>query len=310
MNGSWTRRNLLALVTGLGASLGAGVINRAVAWPQTEKTRRKPGNGFFMFPPHHSKIVDPIPVWTYLPELVTATSPILFVMTGAQRDGKACRDLWSHHSRNLGAILLVPEFSIEQYPAAAYQQGNIINSQGLLTARPTWSFAVIEALFDYAKALYSNQVATYSIYGHSGGGQFVQRMVLLMPEARYQRAIIANAGFYTFPDPKSPYPYGLGGLPQSILPKADCWHRDVVVLLGQADTNANDRELRHNPLADAQGLNRYERGLNFFHAAETMARQTQTAFSWHLLTVPAVGHAVGPMAAAAAPLLQQAQAAH
>ncbi len=126
-----------------------------------------------------------------------------------------------------------------------------------------------------------------------------------MPEARYQRAIIANAGFYTFPDPNSPYPYGLGGLPQSILPKADCWHRDVVVLLGEADTNENDRELRHNPLADAQGLNRYERGLNFFHAVETKAQQWQTALNWRLVTVPAVGHSIGPMAAAAGRILRE-----
>lgn len=305
MREACTRRNLLAIATGLAASLGAGLINRALAKPQTATKPGMAGNDFFPFLPNHLSDLNPIPVWTSLPELLTPSSPILLVMTGAQRDGQACRDLWSPQSRKLGAILLVPEFSLDHYPPASYQQGNIVNGVGQLKAKETWSFAVIEALFDYAKTLYSSQVATYSIYGHSAGGQFVQRMVLLMPEARYQRAIIANAGYYTFPDRNSPYPYGLGGLPQSILPKADCWHRDVVVLLGEADTNASDRELRHGALADAQGLNRYERGLNFFHAVETKAQQWQTVLNWRLVTVPAVGHAMGPMAAAAGRLLQE-----
>jgi hypothetical protein len=87
-------------------------------------------------------------------------------MPGAQRNGKFSRDIWAHHSQLLGAILLVPEFGLEQYPAHAYQQGNIINSAGMMTAKKSWTFNVIEELFDYAKILYSSQVASYSIYGH------------------------------------------------------------------------------------------------------------------------------------------------
>src|SRR5271155_4121645 len=40
---------------------------------------------------------------------------------------------------------------------------------------------------------------TYYLYGHSAGGQFAHRLVLFMPNARYQRVVAANPGYYTMP---------------------------------------------------------------------------------------------------------------
>jgi hypothetical protein len=129
-------------------------------------------------------------------------------------------------------------------------------------------------------------------------------MVLLLPEARYQRAFFANPGFYTFPDRQKPYPYGLKNLTVPDETIATSLHRNVMLLLGEADTNANQSLLRHNALTDSQGANRYERGQHFFKALKTFSQRLKAPLNWHLITVPGVGHSEGLMAQAAAQLMQ------
>lgn len=106
---------------------------------------------------------------------------------------------------------------------------------------------------------------------------------MMIPDARYQLAIMANAGFYTFPDRNLPYPYGFNGLADIHQPVGACLRRNVVVLLGMADTDVNNRELRHNHLADSQGLNRYLRGLHFFQAIVGLAKAWRINLQWQLV---------------------------
>ena len=77
--------------------------------------------------------------------------------------------------------------------------------------RDEWSFSIVERLFDHVKSLTTIQPATYYLYGHSAGGQFMHRFVMFMREARFSKAVAANAGWYTMPDQKIAFPYGLSG---------------------------------------------------------------------------------------------------
>jgi len=56
-------------------------------------------------------------------------------------------------------------------------------------------------------------------------------------------------------------------------------------------------------MTDRQGVNRLERGRNFFAAAQALAVAEGVPFGWRLLTVPGVAHVNARMAVAAAPLL-------
>ena len=49
----------------------------------------------------------------------------------------------------------------------------------------------------------------FYLFGFSGGAQFAHRYVLAHPD-RVAAAGIGAAGWYTFPDSATPYPYGLG----------------------------------------------------------------------------------------------------
>jgi pimeloyl-ACP methyl ester carboxylesterase len=103
-----------------------------------------------------------------------------------------------------------PEFAAADYPRAAYQLGNLADGAGKLFPEGKWTFSAIEHLFDFVKKATGNTSERYHIYGHSAGGQFVHRMVLFLPEARYATAVTANAGWYTMPTfSGKKFPYGL-----------------------------------------------------------------------------------------------------
>jgi pimeloyl-ACP methyl ester carboxylesterase len=141
------------------------------------------------------------------------------------------------------------------------------------------------------------------LYGHSAGGQFVHRLVLFMPEARYQRAIAANPGFYTFPTPDVAYPYGMEGTPLQTGISNTVFERNFVLMLGTKDTNRHNSVLRKTPQADRQGVNRFERGRNYFKAAQEVAQRGKAKFNWQLVEVPGVGHSDVGMAQPAATIL-------
>jgi len=141
------------------------------------------------------------------------TMPILFAMHGLGRNAESCRGSWLSHSNTKGFIVIAPEFVNAGAFAGSrgYNQGGMYRTSNLSTLKPIeeWTFSVIEALFDFVKADLGNTQATYDIWGHSAGGQFVHRYVLFMPDARTNRAVAANAGWYTVPDVEVNYPYGL-----------------------------------------------------------------------------------------------------
>ena len=61
------------------------------------------------------------------------------------------------------------------------------------------------------KAATGNRSASYLLYGHSAGAQFVHRYLYFVPEARVAKVVAANAGWWTLPDLAVGFPYGLRG---------------------------------------------------------------------------------------------------
>jgi hypothetical protein len=263
-------------------------------------TIKEPGAGRFDF---YFQAGRPMNVWSYRPKALAATGPVLFVMAGNRRDAQRYRDEWQSYAERFETLLLAPEFSAELFPGRAYNLGNLAPKSGASGIPKDSAFAIIEQIFDYARQLAGVTSASYRIYGHSAGAQFVHRLMLFNPRARIDFAVAANAGWYTMPDFTATFPYGLkdSGITSEDLKLALV--KKLLIALGENDNDPNDRALNRSARAMQQGAARLERGRNFFRQAEQAAARLDAPFHWRLMTVPGAGHQNPAMAQAVAPLL-------
>lgn len=258
------------------------------------------GTGEFLYADRYVPL-RPLNVYYHLPEAYNEDSPIVFVMHGMNRNAAAYREPWIPLADAYGFVLVLPEFSKEFYPGSAlYNLGNAAGPVGVPRPVARWDFSQIERLFDEVKRRTGNKTSRYYIYGHSAGGQFVHRMVLLLPSARIQHAVAANAGWYTMPTFDTGWPYGLRRAPATRDKLRKAFETRMTILLGDRDTNPEDPQLNQLPRAVAQGPHRFARGHTFYETAQQEAEALDTTLNWDLREVPGVGHSNGGMAPAAA----------
>lgn len=234
-----------------------------------------------------------IKVWTYKPQDWNNKDKIVFVMHGGGRNAEDYLEAWITIAKENKFLIIAPEFEnkFSNYTTNDYQEGNLFTFFGTKNPKEQWAYSVIENIFDHLKAINSITNKSYSIFGHSAGGQFVHRMVMLMPEARIETAIAANAGFYTLPNDELKYPYGLAhtGLHlKEDLPKS--YTKNLVILLGELDNNSSLGTFRMTPLAMEQGADRLSRGTNFYNANKRLKNEVNVEFNWRIDMIENVGH--------------------
>lgn len=262
------------------------------------------GKGSFLF--GGGVIPQPVEVFYYVPRTASAASPVLIALHGNGRDAAETRDDWITKAEEHGVVVFAPLFDDAGYPGSSgYILGNVFDdgeqpTAGGLNPASEWSFSVIEPLFDDIKRITNVTAERYDVFGHSAGGQFAHRLVLFLPDGRYDRVVAANPGWYTVPDPSISYPYGLDLTPVS---GAEFFAAPLTVFLGDQDTDPNSAGLRHTDEADAQGLNRFARGQFFFQESARIATDAGARFDWSLEVTPGVGHNSAQMAQRAADLL-------
>ena len=233
----------------------------------------------------------PLPVWTYRPAQAEPHSPLVFVMHGQGRNAEEYRDQWAPVAEAARLNIAVPEFSRADFPdARSYNQGNRYSLDGASIEQTLWSFSALEPMFDTLRTTMGLMVSRYSIYGHSAGAQFVHRFLLFETAARVDRAVSANAGWYTMPDSNIPTPFGLGGENLSDDQVSKWLARPMTVLLGTSDTDTTQSSLNRSPQASAQGQHRLDRGRAFFEAGRIRADALSVPLGWRLAYAPGVAH--------------------
>jgi hypothetical protein len=260
------------------------------------------GRSQFVFTDTLGNADRPITVYCYRPASWNQSGPILIVMPGAGRTGESPRDTWVPYADEYSGIVLVPEFSQQYYPGDMfYPLGYIYGTTW--EPKTNWTYMAIEHLFDYVKNETGATTPTYLLDGHSAGGQFVHRLVTFLPDARYSRAVAANAGLYVMPDYTIPYPLGLedSPLPQSEL--ATVLSRKLIIMSGSLDTNPNDSSLANFPAAEAEGSTRFARAQAYYANAQAQATALGVPLNWEYHIVPGVGHDEAGMAGPSAALL-------
>lgn len=238
----------------------------------------------------------PINIFYNIPSGNRTNMPIVLLFHGDERNAKEYRDIWINASNQYGFMVFAPEFTTADFPGGSsyiignvYQDGNYPTPQ-TLNNESVWTFSVIEPLFDYLKTNSGSGALSYDMFGHSGGGQFVHRFVLLKPNARYNKAVAANSGWYTVPDGVANFPYGIMNCPITAISSNNYFSRKLYVTVGALDNNGSDASLRHNTASDLQGLNRLDRANYFFSKSQTYANSVSATFNWQFHTVPNSGH--------------------
>ena len=192
----------------------------------------------------------PIKVYTFIPSNTSPITncPVLISMHGSGRTGYTAANNWKSIATAKRVIVIAPCFDSDQYANSYYQHGNVSWSTSVWDPKPRYlyTYNVIEDIFDYFKNDLGLSATKYDLWGHSAGSQFSHRMMLHMPEARADRIICSNAGFYTVPDPAGisngtktfAFPYSVLGMEISREQLAAYFARDLTVHLGTADTDS------------------------------------------------------------------------
>jgi pimeloyl-ACP methyl ester carboxylesterase len=257
---------------------------------------------FVFTPPGHFSD-KPITVHYYKPANATAQSEVLIAIHGAERSASRARDNWIKAARRSSFIVLAPEFDAERFSERLFQLGGMER-----TDHADWTFQLIEDLFDKVRSEEGLSTGTYKLFGHSAGGQFVHRFVLMMPRPRLSAAVAANSGSYTWAayprsthDIKFPFALDKRVTDQDQLKAA--FGQNLVILLGEDDIHTVAANFPRSKVAMAEGATRLERGKNFCAGAQTQAQALALPLNWKCITVPNVGHDSARMSKAAAAIL-------
>ncbi len=271
-----------------------------------------------------------ITVFYHLPERFTNQSPILIVVPGAGRNANDYRDAWIEASETFGVLIVSPMYTEADYDFGAYHLGGILSdinfsvslkegskSNEVLLDETVFSYEVnqdaelwlfndFDRLFEIVSKAVGSSRDKYDLFGHSAGGQILHRATLFHPNARADRILAANSGFYTLSDFTTPLPFGLLDAPVNEEAIKSALRKNLVIFLGEEDNgHETGGTLLRSPTVDLQGSHRLERGQYFYEFGKRASEQLVVPFGWPLEILPVVGHDFRGMSEAAASFLYE-----
>jgi predicted esterase len=259
----------------------------------TETIPLKNGQDSFVMYAYQESERKSIKVWTYKPESWKDKNKVVFVMHGGGRNADDYLNAWIELADKNNLLIVAPEFEnkFSKYTTNDYQEGNLFTFFGTKNPKSEWAYTVVENIFDHIKSVNSITNEQYDIFGHSAGGQFVHRMVMLMPESRIGTAISANSGFYSLPNEKLEFPYGIQNTGIDLKPELKkAYKKRLIILLGELDNDPSLGTFRTTDLAMEQGAYRLERGANFYKTNKELKNKNNWEFNWTIDTIKNVGH--------------------
>ena len=198
--------------------------------------------------------------------------PLILVFHGSARNARDYRDYASALANRCGGLAVAPCFDCRQFSDSDYSYGKVM-SAGRLMPREQWTFTLVPKLIEAVRRMERRSDMPYYLIGHSAGGQYVERM-MAFADVKPLRAVAANAGSHLFPTRDIPFPYGFGGLPESLagdeVLKAYL-AMPLVIYVGTADTNPDAKKIDASRTAEREGPTRLTRGHRCFQMGERLA---------------------------------------
>ncbi len=223
------------------------------------------------------------PYLLYVPTGLRQDSPLLVSIHGISRNASEHVQLFTPLAERYGVALVAPLFTTSRFPD--YQR--LSCDAGVRHAD-----VVIDRIVAEVSGLLGLSLERFHLFGYSGGGQFAHRYVMAHPE-HVAAAVIAAAGWYTFPDPDRSYPFGIGACPRYGRLAFDplrFLRVPVHVLVGERDCR-RDRELRQSAVLDrTQGRTRLERGRRWVDAMARAAWEHGLGSVSHFDVLSHCGH--------------------
>jgi pimeloyl-ACP methyl ester carboxylesterase len=202
--------------------------------------------------------------YVYVPGTAGADAPICVAVHGISRNAHELAKLFAVHAERTAAVLVAPYFSPERY--SDYQR---LGRSG----RGTRADVVLDSIVEEVAWLTGADATQIYLFGYSGGAQFAHRYAMAYPQ-RVARAVVASAGWYTFPDARERFPYGIAPnreLPSVRFDPEEFLRVPMTVLVGELDTT--DEGLRRTERVDRQqGETRVERARKWVEAMREAAR--------------------------------------
>jgi pimeloyl-ACP methyl ester carboxylesterase len=202
----------------------------------------------------------------YVPTRMPHGASILVTVHGVSRNVEEHARLFAPYAEEHGVVLIAPFFTSgrnEGYQRLS-EEGSAMRADRAL-----------DAIVAEVSAATGASGSRFRLFGFSGGAQFAHRYTLAHPE-RVISAAIGAAGWYTFPDDHTPYPYGLGASPERSELRFEpgrFLRVPIAVFVGDEDTTGGEN-FRRDELVDAQqGTTRRERARRWVEAMNHAARQ-------------------------------------
>lgn len=218
----------------------------------------------------------------YVPRSGAYEAPILAAVHGIARNAAEQARVFSLHCEMAGIVMVAPKFTAEQH--ADYQRLGRLG-RGVRADR------VLDRCAAEVASLTGADATQIYLFGYSGGAQFAHRYLMAYPH-RVARAVVASAGWYTFPDTRIRFPYGIR--PNRRLPGVNFNPEEflrvpVTVLVGEHDVaRASLRSTER--VNEQQGENRVQRARKWVAtmraAAEAYGLEPRVTYT----EVPATDH--------------------
>ncbi len=203
---------------------------------------------------------ESLPHLLRLPPEGTAPRGLLVSVHGISRNALEHAELLAEGAARHGLALLAPVFSRAAFPG--YQR----LVRGVDGRRPDGAFL---DLLDWVRRGPVPVGAEQTVLvGYSGGAQFVHRFLLAHP-GEAAGALLAAAGWYTWPDPQRKPPHGVAGLGEARL--RAFLGRPIVVAVGSRDVERDPALRTGRRLDELQGSTRLERARRWVRAMRAAA---------------------------------------
>ena len=236
------------------------------------------------------------PLITYVakPSKINAATRLVVVIHGRKRNAEEYRNQWVQASKDLNLLVIVPEYSHEDFPELwGFNYGNIKSKTLEPISKDLHAFSTIEPLVNNALNKFKLKSDHWGIYGHGAGAHFVHRYLLHHPEDSHTLAIAANLGWYlSLTDQEWPFGLTNSNIDNAKLKQA--FGKYFLLMLGRADTSTKPNTpyvAEHWDIISMQGEHRLARGRNFFKSAVAKSKEVNQFFKWGMVEVPTTkGH--------------------